>query len=117
LHGRGEAGTDNNFQLLWGGKKHQDAVNNAANPSYVGTRKFEGFVLFPQEPYGQWTNNYLFNYPGGQATTALQQVWDVIDSLKIKYRVDPDRIAIHGLSSGGTGTWASLYHRPDLFAT
>jgi large repetitive protein len=115
LHGRGEAGTDNNYNLKWGGQKHQNAVNNAANPSFTGTNKFEGFVMFPQEPYGQWTNNYLFGPT--QSTSALQQVWDVIDSLKIKYRIDPDRIAIHGLSSGGTGTWASLYHRPDLFAT
>ncbi|MBC7388296.1 MAG: fibronectin type III domain-containing protein, partial [Opitutaceae bacterium] len=72
-------------------------------------------VLYPQEPYGQWTNSpYFANSP--QLTSALSQVHDVIDSLIKNYRVDPTRIVIHGLSSGGTGTWASLYHRPDLFA-
>ena len=62
-----------------------------------------------------WTNSpYFANSP--QLTSSLSQVHDVIDSLIKNYRVDPDRIVIHGLSSGGTGTWASLYHRPDLFA-
>lgn len=105
LHGHGEAGTDNNFHLKWGGKKHQDAVNN-------GT--FPGFVVFPQEPFGSWTN--AATYSASQPTTALSQVFDLVDSLLIKYSIDPDRVIVHGLSSGGTGTWACLYHRPDLFA-
>ena len=46
LHGRGEAGTDNNYQLKWGGKESLSAVKN---------KKFDGFVVFPQEPYGAWT--------------------------------------------------------------
>jgi poly(3-hydroxybutyrate) depolymerase len=114
LHGRGESGVDNNFQLKWGGEKHMNAVNNAANPNYTGTQKYEGFVVFPQEPYGYWVNNYL--YSSNQATTFLQQVWDLVDSLKWKYRIDPDRVVVHGLSSGGSGTWACVYNRPDLFA-
>lgn len=105
LHGRGEAGTDNNFHLKWGGKKHQDAVN---------ANTFKGFVVFPQEPFGSWTN--ASSYSASQPTTALKQVFDLVDSLLIKYNIDPDRVYIHGLSSGGTGTWAALYHRPDLFA-
>lgn len=105
LHGHGEAGTDNNFHLKWGGKKHQDAVN---------ANTFRGFVVFPQEPFGSWTN--APSYSVSQPTTALKQVFDLVDSLLIKYNIDPDRVYIHGLSSGGTGTWAALYHRPDLFA-
>lgn len=116
LHGKGEAGHDNDFHLLWGGKEHLEAVNNynVANPAL--NRKFDGFVMFPQEPFGQWTNNPAFDWPIGQLTTAMEQVFDIVDSLKLKYRIDQDRISLHGLSSGGTGSWAALYHRPDLFA-
>lgn len=105
LHGRGERGTDNNYHLLWGGQIHQQAVQSGA---------FPGFVVFPQEPFGAWTNGPDFT--AGQQSTALSQVFDLIDSLVLKYKIDPDRIYVHGLSSGGTGTWASMYHRPDLFA-
>jgi len=105
LHGHGEHGTDNNFQLKWGGIEHQNAVQ---------ANKFKGFVVFPQEPFGSWANTAV--YGPGQATTALLQVWDLVDSLLYKYNIDPDRVIIHGLSAGGTGTWASLYNRPDLFA-
>lgn len=107
LHGRGERGTDNNYQLLWGGQKHQIAVQ---------TGQFPGFVVFPQEPFGSWTNSEKYNASGTQPSTALSQVFELIDSMIIKYNVDPDRIYVHGLSSGGTGTWACLYNRPDLFA-
>jgi predicted esterase len=113
LHGRGEAGTDNNFQLQHFGLKHLEAVNNAADPGYVGTVKFDGFVVFPQEPNGYWANQPEFN--GTQLTTALSQVLDLVDSLANKYRIDRDHVVIHGLSAGGTGTWAALYNRPDLF--
>lgn len=107
LHGRGEAGTENNFQLKHGGLIHQNAVN------FQGVT-FPGFVIFPQEPYGQWTNGPEFD--ANQVTTALYMVFDLLDSLKLKYNVDPNRIYIHGLSSGGSGTWAAIYNRPDLFA-
>ncbi|MBC7388160.1 MAG: hypothetical protein H7329_03020, partial [Opitutaceae bacterium] len=90
LHGRGEAGSDNNYQLKWGGKEHLDAVNNVFKAGYTGPRTFDGFVLYPQEPYGQWTNSpYFANSP--QLTSALSQVHDVIDSLIKNYRVDPTR--------------------------
>lgn len=105
LHGRGERGFDNNFHLKWGGGPHLTARNNGS---------YDGFVLFPQEPYGQWTNTP--NFEPWQPSDALQNMWITVDSLKLKYSIDPDRVVIHGLSSGGTGTLASLYHRNDLFA-
>lgn len=111
LHGRGEAGTDNNYHLFWGGKMHLDARNRTTNP-------IEAFVVFPQEPFGQWTNAPYYNTTlgGGQVTPHLEMAWELADSLTNRYRVDKNRIYIHGLSSGGTGVWASLYWRPNLFA-
>lgn len=111
LHGRGEAGTDNNYHLFWGGKMHLDARNRTTNP-------IDAFVVFPQEPFGQWTNAPYYNTTlgGGQVTPHLEMTWELADSLQNRYRIDKNRIYIHGLSSGGTGVWASLYWRPNLFA-
>lgn len=111
LHGRGEAGTDNNYQLKWGGKMHLDARNRTTNP-------IDAFVVFPQEPYGQWTNEPYYNTTvgGGQVTTHLEMTWELVDSLIRRYKIDNNRVYIHGLSSGGTGTWASIYWKPNLFA-
>jgi predicted esterase len=109
LHGRGEAGTDNNYHLKWGGKMHLDARNRTTNP-------IDAFVVFPQEPNGNWTNSPNYNFSPTQVTTSLEMTWELADSLIKKYKIDGNRVYIHGLSSGGSGVWASLYHRPDLFA-
>ena len=119
LHGKGEAGyfvnngvsnnDDNEMQLKWGGKQHLDAVKNG---------KFQGFVLFPQEPYGSWTSG---NPDDTSAANQLQQpylgmMFELVELLSTQYKIDLNRVAVHGLSSGGTGTLAAVYHRPDLFA-
>ena len=107
LHGRGEAGTDNNYQLKWGGRETIAAIKN---------KTFDGFAVFPQEPYGSWTNGPAYRADGGQPSMALAQVWDLVDSLANRFNIDRNKVYIHGLSSGGTGVWASLYYRADLFA-
>ena len=38
------------------------------------------------------------------------------DGIARKYRVDPERIYITGLSMGGFGTWNTIMDYPDLFA-
>ena len=43
-------------------------------------------------------------------------VYRAIDELDLRYEVDRDRIYLMGHSSGGIGTWAAMYHRPDFFA-
>ncbi|HTF81963.1 MAG TPA: hypothetical protein VL947_09565, partial [Cytophagales bacterium] len=83
LHGRGEAGNDNNFHLKWGGKMHLDARNRTTNP-------IDAFVVFPQEPFGQWTNAPYYNTTlgGGQVTTHLEMTWELVDSLMNLYKID-----------------------------
>src|SRR5690606_6089457 len=46
----------------------------------------------------------------------LAAVERIIRKLIQGYKVDPDRIYIHGLSMGGDGTWRFLAWRPDLSA-
>lgn len=112
LHGRGEAGyigtndNDNEMQLKWGGKEHLNAVNNGV---------FQGFVLYPQEPWGAWSTGAPDDTSAANQLQEpyLRMMWELVEYLSANYKVDPNRVAIHGLSSGGTGTLASIYHRPD----
>ncbi|MCL2118403.1 MAG: hypothetical protein FWH27_08265 [Planctomycetaceae bacterium] len=40
----------------------------------------------------------------------------MLEQVREKYPVDPDRITVSGLSSGGDGTWRALERGPDIFA-
>jgi hypothetical protein len=70
-------------------------------------REFWPFVgLFPQPPDGmRWDS------PGMPETVIA-----LIDEIVKKYRVDPDRIYLSGLSMGGKGTWLVAETAPDRFA-
>ncbi|HEX3000480.1 MAG TPA: prolyl oligopeptidase family serine peptidase [Armatimonadota bacterium] len=41
---------------------------------------------------------------------------DLLDDICARYRVDPDRIYLTGLSMGGYGAWDMAIEFPDLFA-
>lgn len=112
LHGSGESGIydsnpnngvgeqDNDKHLVHGGQRHQTAVQN-------GT--FPGFVIYPQ--IRKSVNNQ--NYWGIDNVKAVKYI---IDKLIADYKVDPDRIYIHGLSMGGEGTWIFVANYPQYFA-
>jgi len=115
LHGSGEAGVydaapnngvgeqDNEKQLVHGGQTHMTAVQN-------GT--FPGFLLYPQirRPNPALGIGPSWGYDN------LKAVEYIIRKLVEGYKVDPDRIYIHGLSMGGEGAWRFISWRPDLFA-
>jgi hypothetical protein len=70
-------------------------------------KEFWPFVgLFPQPPDG-----YRWDTPGMAET-----VVGMIDGIVAKYRIDPDRVYISGLSMGGKGTWLVAEAAPDRFA-
>src|SRR5439155_26000950 len=70
-------------------------------------REFWPFVgVFPQPPDG-----YRWDTPGMAET-----VVGMIDGIVAKYRIDPDRVYISGLSMGGKGTWLVAEAAPDRFA-
>lgn len=100
FHGVGERGSiyDNEYQLFHGGQVHMNAVDN-------GT--FDGFLLYPQtsNTSGVWS---------------LAQV-NVMASLITNYlipqvAVDPNRIIVNGLSSGGSATWMFVEFNSKLAA-
>lgn len=95
LHGKGERG-DNISQ-----------IKEAALPSRLeydhGFRaQFPAIVVAPQCPAGEWWSNH--------------ELAALLDEVQAKYRVDPDRVYITGMSMGGYGTWALATEFPDRFA-
>lgn len=91
LHGSGERG--DSLELV---KKH-------GPPSFVENRPdFPFITVSPQCPKGTWWN-----------TEDLQVM---LEKLLKKYRIDPARIYLSGLSMGGFGTWAWACSNPNQFA-
>lgn len=62
--------------------------------------------LFPQPP-----DNMRWDSPG-----MAEAVVGLVDEIVKKYRVDPDRVYLSGLSMGGKGTWLVAEAAPDRFA-
>ncbi|MEX2230977.1 MAG: PA14 domain-containing protein [Cyclobacteriaceae bacterium] len=98
---------NNDYNLLHGGNVHLQARNLAGNrlpnDPNLPARAFPGFILFPQNLNG-WTG------------TNTQDAIRIIRLLQKKYKIDPNRIYVHGLSNGGNGTYEILKRAPWLFA-
>ncbi len=119
LHGSGESGDsdpdlqDNEKQLVHGGQIHLNAVNN-------GT--FPGFLLYPQMRKTPFTDGVRCEDPGDPICQNnwnpdwLESVRYVIDRLIASYKVDPNRIYIHGLSGGGGGAIRFMMMYPEYIA-
>ncbi|MDF3058163.1 MAG: Alpha/beta hydrolase family protein [Rariglobus sp.] len=91
LHGSGERGTD------------LQKVAKHGPPKRVEEGKAFPFILLsPQCPAGQWWD------------IAALDVW--LDEVVRKYRVDPERIYLTGLSMGGYGSWGWAQRSPKRFA-
>jgi len=91
LHGSGERG--DSIDLV---KKH-------GPPSFVENRPdFQFITVSPQCPVGSWWN-----------TEDLQSM---LNQIKLKYRIDTNKIYLTGLSMGGFGTWAWASSYPHQFA-
>jgi dienelactone hydrolase len=89
LHGRGETLSELNFL--------RDRMNNP------GTFTPDDTIVL--HPYGRYCNAFKF---AGEI-----DVFEALDSVKRRYRVDEDRIAIRGFSMGGAGVWHLAVHYPD----
>ncbi len=90
LHGAGESGTDLEKVKMHGPPKL--AANGKALP----------FILVsPQSPGRGWDPNVLDA---------------MLEDLITRYKVDPDRVYLTGLSMGGFGTWTWAASHPERFA-
>jgi len=91
LHGSGERGN------------HLNRVKRHGPPRLLQQgRQFPFIVVSPQCPEGEtWSVTFLDR---------------LLDEVQRRYRVDPDRIYVTGLSLGGYGTWALAEAFPGRFA-
>jgi predicted peptidase len=90
LHGSGESGT--NVAKL---KKHGPPKLVATDPA------FPFILVSPQSAGHGWNNGTLLA---------------LLEDVSSKYRVDPHRIYLTGLSMGGFGTWSLAAAHPEKFA-
>ena len=92
LHGSGDRGTEVTSSVIFHG----------GPPKVIAAgRKIPAIVISPRCPDEWWS------------APALGQF---IDAISAKYRVDPDRISVTGMSMGGFGTWELAGKFPDRFA-
>ncbi|MBT1702581.1 Ig-like domain-containing protein [Chryseosolibacter indicus] len=98
---------NNDHNLLHGGEVHLRARNLAGNKlpndPTLAPRAFPGFVLFPQNLNGWDANN-------------SQDAIRLIRLIMKKYKIDQNKIYVHGLSQGGYGTFEVIKRAPWLFA-
>ena len=105
LHGGGEFGTDNMKQLT----ENRGATvwsESGKDPSVLA-------VQYPQN-YGWAIYNNPVELPQMQAYFTLQ--YELIQQLIKEGKVDPQRIYLVGVSSGGGGALRFMMQYPDLFA-
>ncbi|MCP4601862.1 MAG: prolyl oligopeptidase family serine peptidase [Proteobacteria bacterium] len=84
-------------------REGEQKIERERHPEKVGRSRF--FVLSPSG----------FGNSGYRAFGEID-VLDAIEQVRERYRIDPDRIYITGLSMGGIGSASIPLHKPDLFA-
>lgn len=118
LHGWGESGNDNEKQLTHGASLFLKEENRKAYPA---------IVVFPQNPVTSFWSNVqsvinekgerTFHFQnGGNPTTSMKLLTDLINNLMLQYKVKRDQIYTMGLSMGGMATYELVYRMPDTFA-
>jgi len=95
LHGSGESGTDGARMIIQG----------VGSAMLWNVEAWPGIVIFPQKP-GEETE-------WEQHEAALMEM---VARARARYRVDPARIYLTGLSQGGHGAWVLGARHADLWA-
>jgi predicted peptidase len=117
LHGAGERGSDNEKQLIHGGRLFLDAKVR---------RKYPAIVVFPQCPQeSYWSSVSIdrtktplvldFDYTR-PIMTPLRQAIALVQKLVQDEAVEERCVYITGLSMGGMGTFEAVHRYPDIFA-
>jgi len=98
---------NNDHNVSIGGKQHLDARNLAGtrlpNDPSMPSRAFSGFVLIPQM-FNEWN------------VATVQDMIRIVRLISQKYKIDQNRIYIHGLSIGGYAVYEALKRASWLFA-
>jgi poly(3-hydroxybutyrate) depolymerase len=105
LHG---AGSDHrhNLRRVFGLDNRPGETDEEASRNELPLPEVPAIVV---APYGR---GELMGYDG----LGEEDVLRVLADVRRAYNVDPDRVALTGLSMGGGGTWSIGLRHPDLFA-
>jgi predicted peptidase len=111
LHGSGERGLDNNKQLNYIGKILEEPTMR---------QKYPCFVVAPQCPANQnWVvkESYSGSVPqSAEPAKPLGDTVELIRELSKDLLIDPGRMYVIGISSGGSGVWDLIARYPHMFA-
>ena len=118
LHGLGERGSDNEFQL-----KHAEVLRFTSDEVQA---EQPCFLVAPQCPLdSKWVRTFwglkrapdaADEEPSDEPSRAMRLVMGMLDSLESQFSIDPDHRYVTGLSMGGYGTYDLCLRRPDEFA-
>lgn len=119
LHGAGERGSDNEKQLVHGGKLFlKDSIR----------KNYPAIVLFPQCMANSYWSNVAFQFDStgkrlaflfktdSAPTKAMQMAIELIKSMMSEFTIQKNKIYVGGLSMGGMGTFEIVRRMPGTFA-
>jgi predicted peptidase len=104
LHGWGESG-DENYAHVW-------QLGSCIFQPPLDRKRFPFFVLAVQCP----SDNRDWTTTSPNADDMIDVVAAILDKTVRDYPVDPTRISLSGISSGGDGCWEFAMRSPDRFS-
>ncbi|MEO6231037.1 MAG: alpha/beta hydrolase-fold protein [Ferruginibacter sp.] len=118
LHGAGERGSDNESQLMNGGRLF---ANDSSRKNYPA------IVVFPQCPKNSFWSNVSFRMDTAgrrqfifsdtaAPTRAMVMAQELLTRLLTTYPVEKTQVYAAGLSMGGMGTYEIVNRNPGVFA-
>jgi predicted peptidase len=108
LHGDGERGHDNVHQLRW--------TDTLMFPPPRQRYRYPFYLLVPQCPENARWKAPIGVQHGLEADDVLDLVGSLVREVLSTHRIDPERVTLTGLSTGGTACWEMAIRNPDLFA-
>jgi predicted esterase len=100
LHGYGERRRDFVFSV---GVAHYIAGHF---DGHIGNSQFEFVALFPIDPEGKWETD----------AQGVEDAMKVLDYVIKRHHIDPARVYLTGISSGGSGVWRLAETYPNRWA-
>ncbi len=118
LHGAGERGSDNQRQLIHGGKIFSKDSVRAAHPAFVvipqcSVNDYWSNVLRVHNDKNKSGFDFLEDGPAGRTMAMLEEL---VDYILAKYPVNKTQVYVGGLSMGGMGTFELVRRMPNTFA-
>jgi predicted peptidase len=111
LHGAGERGSDNERQLIHGGKNFVDEGFRKRHPAFIVAPQCAEEKKWGEVPWDAKSHKAPTD-PG----PTMKAVFGLLEALQEEFSIDANRIYGTGLSMGGYGTWDILQRHPELLA-